>query len=84
MYCALAPRRGLEVKRLGRRGRGARRRRRFVPDLVVLDVGLPGLDGFEVCRRMRERGDVPILMLTARDEPRTASPVSTAAPTTTW
>ena len=39
------------------------------PDLVVLDVGLPRLDGFEVCRRLRGRGDaVPILFLTARDD----------------
>src|ERR1700748_2187633 len=38
----------------------------FVPDLVVLDLGLPGLDGIEVCRRLRMEGDVPILMLTAR------------------
>ena len=37
------------------------------PDLVVLDVMLPGLDGFEVCRRLRAGGSVPILMLTARD-----------------
>jgi DNA-binding response OmpR family regulator len=34
---------------------------------VVLDLGLPKLDGVEVCRRLREDGDVPILMLTARD-----------------
>jgi DNA-binding response OmpR family regulator len=40
----------------------------FVPDLVVLDLGLPGLDGIEVCQRLREEGDVPILMLTARAE----------------
>ena len=37
------------------------------PDLVVLDVMLPGLDGVEVCRRLRQVSDVPILMLTARD-----------------
>ena len=37
------------------------------PDVVVLDVMLPGLDGFEVCRRLRRESDVPILMLTARD-----------------
>jgi two-component system response regulator MprA len=37
------------------------------PDLVVLDVMLPGLDGVEVCRRLRAGSDVPILMLTARD-----------------
>ena len=39
----------------------------YEPDAVVLDIGLPKLDGVEVCRRLRERGDVPILMLTARD-----------------
>ncbi len=37
------------------------------PDLVVLDWMLPGLDGLEVCRRLRAGGPVPILMLTARD-----------------
>src|SRR5688572_13099533 len=37
------------------------------PDLVVLDVMLPGIDGVEVCRRLRAGSDVPILMLTARD-----------------
>jgi two-component system response regulator RegX3 len=36
--------------------------------LVVLDVGLPGVDGFEVCRRIRARSSLPIIMLTARDE----------------
>ena len=40
----------------------------FMPDLVVLDLGLPGMDGVEVCRRLRSDGDVPILMLTARAE----------------
>jgi DNA-binding response OmpR family regulator len=39
----------------------------FEPDAVVLDLGLPLMDGVEVCRRLREDGDVPILMLTARD-----------------
>src|SRR4030043_353609 len=36
------------------------------PDLIVLDLMLPGLDGLEVCRRLREESDVPIIMLTAR------------------
>jgi DNA-binding response OmpR family regulator len=36
--------------------------------LVVLDIGLPGIDGFEVCRRIRAGSKVPIIMLTARDE----------------
>jgi len=41
--------------------------RREQPDLVVLDVMMPNLDGLEVCRRIRKESDVPILMLTARD-----------------
>jgi DNA-binding response OmpR family regulator len=36
--------------------------------IVILDIGLPGKDGFDVCRDMRARSNVPILMLTARDE----------------
>jgi two-component system response regulator MprA len=39
----------------------------YVPDLVVLDLGLPKLDGIEVAKRLRSADDVPILMLTARD-----------------
>src|SRR5581483_2111775 len=42
--------------------------RRHPIRLVVLDVGLPGIDGFEVCRRIRASSKVPIVMLTARDE----------------
>ena len=38
------------------------------PRLVILDIGLPGADGFDVCRGIRSRSDVPIVMLTARDE----------------
>jgi two-component system, OmpR family, response regulator MprA len=38
----------------------------FVPDLVILDLGLPKLDGVEVCRRLRSESDAPILILTAR------------------
>ena len=37
------------------------------PDLVLLDIMLPGIDGFEVCRRLRQESDIPIIMLTARD-----------------
>ncbi len=38
------------------------------PDLILLDVMLPGMDGFEVCRHVREQKDTPIIMLTAREE----------------
>ena len=38
------------------------------PSLIVLDLMLPDVDGLEVCRRIRQTSDVPILMLTARDE----------------
>lgn len=37
------------------------------PDLIILDLMLPGLDGIEVCQRIREESDAPIIMLTARD-----------------
>jgi DNA-binding response OmpR family regulator len=42
--------------------------RRHPVRLVVLDIGLPGIDGFEVCRQLRAQSKVPIIMLTARDE----------------
>ena len=38
------------------------------PALIVLDLNLPDIDGIEVCRRIRKTADIPILMLTARDE----------------
>jgi DNA-binding response OmpR family regulator len=39
------------------------------PDIVLLDLMLPGMDGLEVCARIRERGDLPIIMVTARTGP---------------
>jgi two-component system response regulator MprA len=47
---------------------GLRIARDRAPDLVILDILMPGLDGIEVCRRIRNSDDTPILMLTARDE----------------
>ncbi|MER8378167.1 MULTISPECIES: response regulator transcription factor [unclassified Mesorhizobium] len=41
---------------------------RRAPDLVVLDIGMPEMDGLEVCRRLRHTSDVPVLFLSARDE----------------
>ena len=40
----------------------------MAPDLVLVDIGLPGIDGFEVCRELRRGSDVPIIMVTARDD----------------
>lgn len=42
--------------------------RRHLPDLILLDLMLPKIDGLEVCRRLRRERDVPIIMLTARDD----------------
>jgi DNA-binding response OmpR family regulator len=42
--------------------------RRVRPDLIVLDIMLPGMDGFEVCRILRQEMNTPVLMLTARDD----------------
>ena len=39
------------------------------PDVVVLDVMMPGLDGWQVCRELRQHSSVPIIMLTALDDP---------------
>ena len=41
---------------------------REAPDLIILDVGMPEMDGFECCRRIRATSEVPILFLTARDD----------------
>lgn len=47
---------------------GLERALEWLPDLVVLDLMLPGLDGWEVCRRLREAAPIPVIMLTARGE----------------
>ena len=58
---------GYEVRLAGDGEAALRTAITFQPDLVVLDLGLPKLDGIEVARRLRAADDVPILMLTARD-----------------
>ena len=58
---------GYDVKVSGDGGQALDEAGLFEPDAVVLDLGLPGMDGIDVARRLREDGDVPILILTARD-----------------
>lgn len=47
---------------------GLRMARAEQPDLIILDVMLPGMDGFKVCQALRRESDVPVIMLTARDD----------------
>ncbi len=59
---------GYTVEPVGDGGEALAAVERSIPDLVILDVGLPGLDGLAVCRRLREKGlATPVLLLTARD-----------------
>jgi DNA-binding response OmpR family regulator len=58
---------GFEVETAADGPGGVELCRTFRPDLVVLDLMLPGLDGLEVCRRIQRDRHVPVLMLTARD-----------------
>ena len=59
---------GYEVRTANDGAEGLTRARERQPDLLVLDLLMPGIDGLEVCRRLREEGDLPILILTAKDE----------------
>ena len=59
---------GFEVLTANSGDDGLRLLRSDPPDIVVLDVMLPGMDGFEVCRAIRKTSGVPIVMLTARGE----------------
>ncbi len=58
-----------EVQWCGDAASGLEQARRQSPAAVILDVMLPDLDGFEVCRQLRAKSDVPIIMLTARGDP---------------
>jgi DNA-binding response OmpR family regulator len=58
---------GYEVRVAGDGPEALETARGFEPDIVLLDVMLPGIDGFEICRILRQETNVPILMLTARD-----------------
>lgn len=59
---------GHQVRRVGRGDEALAQFEEFAPQLVVLDLMLPGVDGLEVCRRIRQRSNVPVIMLTARGE----------------
>ena len=61
-------RQGYEVRTTGDGAKALEEARIFKPDLVLLDVMLPGIDGFEVCRVLRQEASTPVLMLTARDD----------------
>ncbi len=61
-------REGYQVETAARGGEALPKLIQFNPDLVILDLMLPDTDGFEVCRQIRAKSQVPILMLTARRE----------------
>jgi DNA-binding response OmpR family regulator len=59
---------GYEVQTAQRGREAAEMARRSAPDLMVLDIGLPDIDGFEVCRIVRTFSDVPVIFLTSRSD----------------
>jgi DNA-binding response OmpR family regulator len=62
--------RGFEVVKAHNAEEGLRKAYRFQPDLVLLDIMMPEMDGYEVCKRLRDMSDVPIIFLTAKDDVR--------------
>ncbi len=61
-------REGYEVEGVGDGSQALARFSQIKPDLVVLDIMLPGADGLEICKEIRKQSQVPIIILTARDE----------------
>jgi two-component system, OmpR family, response regulator VicR len=61
---------GFDVETVDDGAEVVQRMRAFAPDLVLLDVMLPGADGFELCGLVRQGGRTPVIMLTARDQKR--------------
>lgn len=68
LIAMLLERRGFEVIKAFRAEDGLRKAYRYQPDLVLLDIMMPEMDGWEVCKRLREMSDVPIIFLTARSD----------------
>lgn len=64
----LMEKRGFEVIKAHSAEEGLRKAYRHQPDIVLLDIMMPDMDGWEVCKRLREMSDVPIIFLTARGE----------------
>ncbi len=61
-------RQGYDVETVGDGNAALEAARRIHPDVILLDIMLPGIDGFEVCRILRQEMNTPVLMLTARDD----------------
>jgi DNA-binding response OmpR family regulator len=61
-------REGFEVEGVGDGGQAVAKFGQLKPDLVILDIMLPGTDGLTICKEIRKQSQVPIIMLTARDE----------------
>jgi DNA-binding response OmpR family regulator len=59
---------GIHLECAGDADEGFRKLARFEPDLLLLDIMLPGKDGFEICREVRRSSQIPIIMLTARGD----------------
>jgi two-component system, OmpR family, KDP operon response regulator KdpE len=68
MLAMLLERRNFEVVRAFSAEDGLRKAYRHQPDIVLLDIMMPEMDGWEVCRRIRDMSDVPIMFLTARED----------------
>jgi DNA-binding response OmpR family regulator len=67
LVCRLLERAGLNPSRAGDGEEGLRKFFKLHPDLVVLDISMPGMSGLKTLERIRDLSDVPVLMLTARD-----------------
>jgi DNA-binding response OmpR family regulator len=68
LIAMLLERRGFEVIKAYRAEEGLRKAYRHQPELVLLDIMMPDMDGWDVCKRLREMSDVPIIFLSARSD----------------
>ena len=75
---------GYQVTTAGDGEEGLEKFNQIKPDMVLLDVMMPRMDGLEVCRRIRKAGNTPVMMLTPRARPLTRCWAWSWAPTITW